>query len=74
MKQDKATFSHRNAVKAFTDYELDTWSRDSSTEFILGDCLFGAVKLTKNTDPYKNGYSSSGIGLDARSNFSINYE
>ena len=37
--------------------------------FTLGDCLFGAVKLTKSSDPKKFGYSGYGIRFDARSQF-----
>ena len=28
--------------------ELETWSKDLNTDFTLGDCLLGAVKLAKN--------------------------
>ena len=52
-------------------YELDAWSRGSNTGFILGDCLFGAVKLTKNADTDKYGYSGYGTGFDACSVFSL---
>ena len=31
--------------------------------FTLGDCLFGALKLTKNDDPDKYGQSSHGISF-----------
>ena len=31
-------------------YKQDTWSRDLKLDFILGSCLFGAVKLTGNKD------------------------
>ena len=33
----------------------------------MDNCLFGAVKLTKNADPDKNGFSEYGIGFDPRS-------
>ena len=32
-------------------YELDTWSNGLNCEFAVGNCLFGAVKLPKNSDP-----------------------
>ena len=73
-KQDKATFTHRNIGNLFFVYELNTWSKNSNTDFTLGDCLFGVVKLTKNTHPNKYGYSGYGIGFDAHSGFSINGE
>ena len=52
-------------------YELDWWSQDLKTKFNLKDCLFGAVKLTKNADPNKYSYSGYNIGFDSRSVFSI---
>ena len=36
----------------------------------LGNCLFGAGKLSKISDPDKYGYSDYGIVLNARSQFS----
>ena len=54
LKQDKATFTHRNVVNSFIAYELHTRSRDLNSKFTLGDCLFGAVKLTKNDNKNKN--------------------
>ena len=36
---------------------------------MLGNCLFGSVKLTKNTDPDKYKYTGYGIGCDSRSEF-----
>ena len=35
----------------------------------LGNCLFGAVKLTKNVDPDTYRYSDYGIGFDVCSQF-----
>ena len=35
----------------------------------LQNCLFGAVKLTKNTDVDKHQYSGYGIGFDSRGRF-----
>ena len=48
-----------------------TWSRGLTTEFKLGNCLFGAIKLTMNDDPDKYGFSSYSIGFDARSQYSL---
>ena len=67
MKQDKATFTHRNEANLFIVY--DAWSRDLN-KFALY-CLFGSVKLNKNADSNKNGYSGYGIGFDACSQFSL---
>ena len=51
-------------------YELDTWSNDLNTDFTLGNCLFGAVKLTKNPNRDKYKCSGYGLGFDSRSKFS----
>ena len=48
----------------FIVYELDSWSRDLGTDFTLGGCLFGGVKLAKNADPDKYVYSGYGTGFD----------
>lgn len=58
-------------VNLFNIYELDTWSKDFSTKFSLGDYLLGAVKLNKNANPDKNLYGGYGIGFDGRSQFSL---
>ena len=57
LKQDRAIFTYRNVVNLFILCEIDTWSRDLNAKFKQGDCLFGALKLTKNADPDKYGYS-----------------
>ena len=42
-------------IRQFLLQKLDIWSREN--DFILKDCLFGALKLTKNPDPDKYSYS-----------------
>ena len=42
-----------------------------NTDFTLGNCLFGSVKLTKNADLNKYKYSGYGIGFDSCSEFSL---
>ena len=63
-------FLYKYIVNLYITYELDTWSRNLNTDFILGNCLIGAMKLTKNADRNKYGYSSYCVGFDARSQFS----
>ena len=74
MKQDKSVFIQGNVINLFIIYELDTWLRDLSTKSELGDCLFGALKLTKDFDPDKYGYGGYGIKFNARSQFWLNCE
>ena len=50
---------------------LNQWPRDLNTDFTLGNCLFGSVKLTKNADSNKYIYTSYGIGFDSCSEFSL---
>ena len=69
LKQDKTSFIHSNEVNLFILYELDIWSTDLSARNTLSGCGFGAVKLTKNTEPNKFGYSGYGNGFDTRSKF-----
>ena len=46
--------------------------KNLNTAFTLDDCLFGAVKLTKNADPDKQVYSGYGTGFDVHQDFSVN--
>ena len=69
MKQQKVTFAHNNAVSLIIICELNTWSKNLSTKFTLGGCMFGAVKLTKNTQLEKYGYNDYGIDLIHVHNF-----
>ena len=54
-QEDKTPSTPKNVVSLFIVYDLDTWSRDLNTDFTLKDCLFGAVKLSKNPDPDTTG-------------------
>ena len=60
-----------NIIIVFIFYELDTWSQDLNSDFFWKDCLFGSVKLAKNTDTYKYVYTTYGIGFNLRSVFSL---
>ena len=54
-------------VNLYIFYTLDTCSKDLNTDFTLGNCWLGAVKLIKNAVPYWHiGY---GKGLDVHSQF-----
>ena len=45
-KGDQAVFTPIIMVNFFIAYELDSRPRDSNTDFTLGGCLLGGVKLT----------------------------
>ena len=59
LKQDKITFNY--------DLKSDLNNFDPTLE----NCLFGAVKLTKNSDIDKYKYSGYGIEFDAKGTFSF---
>ena len=71
LKQNITSFNYRYVTNLFIVYELDTWPSYLNMEFTLGDCLFGAVKVTGNADSDKYEYSAYGIGFDACSKFSF---
>ena len=43
-------------IYIYISYILNQWPRDFNTDFTLGSCLFGSVKLTKNADLDKYKY------------------
>ena len=61
----------KKVINLYISYTLDPQLRNLNTDFTLGNCLFGSVKLTKNTDLDKCKYSGYGIGLDFRSEVSL---
>ena len=65
----------KKVVNLYISYTLGLQLRNSNTDFTLGNCLFGSVKLTKNsdldTDLGKYKYSGYSIGFDSRSEFPI---
>ena len=50
-------------------HEISPWSRDLNKDFTLGSCLFGSVKLTKNSELDKYKYSGYGTEFNSRSEF-----
>ena len=67
LKQDKIAYFHGKIVNIYIVYKFSPNYGDA--ESALENCLFGAVKLTKNYDIDKYKYSGYGIGLDARGFF-----
>ena len=63
LKQDQPTLLHGGIVNVYVVYEI-TDNFNVSSYPALENCLFGAVKLTKNTDADKYGYSGYGIGFE----------
>ena len=70
LKQDPGSLFHGGIVNIYNVYEASKNIHiiDYPT---LENCLFGAVKVTKNADIVKYGYSGYGIGYDRHRGFSI---
>ena len=65
LKQDKMSFNHGKIVNIYIAYEINKNVNISSYP-TLENCLFGAVKLTKNFDVNQYKYSGHGIGFDRK--------
>ena len=70
LKQDKITYTHGKTVNIYIVHELIA-SSSNSDDPTVRNSLFGAVRLTKNEDIDKYGYSGYGIGFDRRRRFSF---
>ena len=73
MKQDKITFNHGKVVNIYIVYEINK-SINISDYLTLENCLFGAVRLTKNAHIDKYKYSGYGIGFNRKRSNSIGNE
>ena len=51
----------KKAINLYISYTLNPQLRNLNTEFTLGNCLFGSVKLTKNADLDKYKYTGYDI-------------
>ena len=67
LKQDKITFNHGFMVNIYIVYDLE--SNLNNIDPTIRNCLFGAVKLTKNNDIDKYKYSGYGIEFDSGGTF-----
>ena len=68
LKQDKVTYNHGSIINIYIVYRLTPYFNTSGVT--LENCLFGAVKSTKNAGSDKYKYSGYGIGFDSRGSFS----
>ena len=67
------TILHGDIVNIYIVYEITSDYKDINYP-TLENCLFGSVKLTKNADIDKYGYSGYGIGFDRETSFSFGNE
>ena len=68
LKQGKITFNHGKIMTIYIAYDLK--SNLNNFDPGLQNCLFGAIKLTKNSDIDKYEYAGYGIGFNSRGTFS----
>ena len=64
------TILHGNIVNIYIVYEITSDYKDINYP-TLENCLFGSVKLTKNADIDKYGYSGNGIAFDRETFFPL---
>ena len=69
MQQKTITYSHKKVENLDVVYEITNFHGTNNYP-ALTNALFGAVKLTKNTDNDKYKYSGYGIGFDGNRLFS----
>ena len=68
LKQDNVTFNYGKIVNIYIVYDLE--SILNTFDPTLENCLFGAFKLTKNSDINKYMYSDCGFGFGSKGTFS----
>ena len=51
----------KKVINLYISYTLNPQLRNLNTDFTLGNCLFGSVKLTKTADLDKYKYTGNGI-------------
>ena len=68
LKQDKFYYTFRNIINVYIVYDL-TSTTNYNSDFTLENCLFGSVKIIKNTDVNKYTYFGYGIGFDGKGVF-----
>ena len=67
-KQDPITVRN-NVINIYVVYNLDPISSTRNTDYTIQKALFGAMKITKNTDSSKNNYIGYGSYFDEGGEF-----
>ena len=69
LKEDQAKSEYDKIINIYFVYDLES-NINSNPDFTVENCLFGAVRITKNTDVNKYKCSGYGIGFDGKGVFS----
>ena len=67
-EQDPTTIPN-NVINIYVVYKLDPISSTRNTDYTIQNALFGAMKITKNTDSFKNNYKGYGLCFDEGGEF-----
>ena len=70
-KENKSVYPVKSVVNIYIVYSLDPISNMRNTDFTAQNCLFGAVKLTKDVNTSNYQYKGYGMCFDEGSEFSI---
>ena len=60
---------NKNVINIYIVYKLDPIASSRDITFTIRNALFGAIRITKNTDTSKYVYKGYGICFDERSEF-----
>ena len=71
LKQDKIIFSHGKTVNIYNLCKINLQNYVGNSDLVLGNSLFGAVRLIKNADVDKRKYSGCATEFDAKETFSF---
>ena len=69
LKEDQAKSEYDKIINIYFVYDLES-NINSNPDFTVENCLFGAVRITKNTDVNKYRCSGYGTGFDGKGVFS----
>ena len=56
--------NNNNVINIYVVYKLDPISSTRNTDYTIQNALFGAMKITKNTNSSKNNYTGYGLCFD----------
>ena len=69
-QQQKVIFpNNNNVINIYVVYKLDPIGSTRNTDYTIQNPLFGAMKITKNTDSSKNNYTGYGLCFDEGDEF-----
>ena len=61
--------NNNNVINIYVVYKLDPRSSTRNTDYTIQNALFGAMKITKNTDSSENNYTGYGLCFDEGGEF-----